>query len=189
MKLKDVNKKIFARNYVETSGDATAAVSLMYPGRAKDSCAVTGHRLLNNIDTQEMIINTMERRGITDDALVLKLKELLNAQKSIVCDKQVVKVEDNGTVVEALKMSFKLKGHLDAPNVPNLTIGLKIESPDDIDRLERIADRLERLADRPLYTAGSTVDGEIVARRKEDALPPENSAATSGVGVGGVVKE
>jgi hypothetical protein len=90
--------------------------------------------------------------GLDKSFYAEKLKTLANKKKAIVCDKQIVYVDDNSTQLESVKLGLRLHGELDR-SVENLSLSDNrqlnfIINDTDIDRLVKISETLTHLQDK-----------------------------------------
>jgi len=159
-----IKHKTFAQNLIKTRGHQTKAYMLTYPNASKvtaekNSCKILAERP----EIKQYLVEVLERKGMSVDMLVGKLKRLTNAKKSIVqASGEVIQVEDNGTRLAATTTGLKLHGALTtAVNINTDRRSININLNDrDTSELKSLTDKLEQL-NHALNLDEGIQDGEI----------------------------
>lgn len=103
-----LKQRKFIKAYIDNNFNATEAYLAISPNIKRKNAKKYGCRLLHNLNlSQNELMNML---GMTDEDLGKKLKEGLNADKSIVVDKELMDVDDYPTRQKYLDMAYKLKG-------------------------------------------------------------------------------
>ena len=129
---KTIKEKKFAKEYIKT-GNATEAAARVYDVKDRNSAKSIGGENLTKLDFADL----MDEKGLTDEKLVGKLSELLEAQKTVsaVSGKDAnagtvdfVDVPDSPVQLKALEISLKLKDKFPTNRTDITSKGEKIES-------------------------------------------------------------
>jgi hypothetical protein len=60
-----------------------------------------------------MEMGTLSRMGVTDDVLVGKIRDGMDAERPVVCDKEIFHEPDHAVRHKYVETALKLKGHLE----------------------------------------------------------------------------
>lgn len=103
-----LKERKFIVAYIENNGNAAAAYRATHPKYKGENAKVLGCRLLTkvNLTTNELL----DEMGMNDEQLHEKLKEGLDADKSIATKEEVFTVDDFPTRHKYLDTAYKLKG-------------------------------------------------------------------------------
>ena len=103
-----LTQRRFIKAYIENNGNAAKAYRSTHPKYKGENAKVMGCRMLTKINLETVeLLNEME---MTDQQLHQKLKEGLDAKKSISTKDDLIDVDDFPTRQKYLDMAYKLKG-------------------------------------------------------------------------------
>lgn len=90
--------------------------------RAAGYSHATAKNAFNNVEKRCDFRAILEQAGLTDQKVAETVADCLQADRAVVCDKEIHEVPDNMTRLEAAKVIMKIKGHLvDKPLIDNST--------------------------------------------------------------------
>ncbi len=156
----DYKERVFVNEYLKT-GNQTDAALKAYDLTSRESAGSRGSQIMARPNVQNRIQKVLERRGLSEDYSVRKLKSLTNARKKLIHGKGLVSVPDNPTRMEAVKTVLKLQGYLDANNVvDNRQVTLNVSNEGG--KMDEIIGRLQRLNEQlGVGQSGEVVDYDV----------------------------
>jgi hypothetical protein len=155
----EVKKSEYIEEVLGNGGDTTKAIKKVYGIKSSQSIKSKAEELATDEDVRDRIRNLLELRGIDLEYLNDKLAEMLEGEKAIVVDKDVVYVKDNGVRLEAMKVGYKLHGLLSNDiKVDNRQVSINMNEEDAI-KLMDIAKGIEELNKE--LELGNAENGEI----------------------------
>jgi len=102
----------FIKYYFETSGNGTQAAKLAgYKGN-EDTLKVVASENLTKHYIKDAINKLYQRNGLSDEKLLEKHIELLNAERHFVSGEDIAKSPDSTVRLGALKLAYELQGKL-----------------------------------------------------------------------------
>jgi hypothetical protein len=131
--------------------DNKQAYHLSYPKANESTCEVNSTKLLNNPVIQSRISQLLDRQGLSDTELNLRLKKLSQAKKVLINKGKLIEVEDNSIQLESIKTAYKLHGYLSntesSTYEDNRSINISLSS-EELTRLEGIVQGIKSLKDK-----------------------------------------
>lgn len=105
--------------------------SAIKAGYSRNTAYAQGKRL----DRVGNIRQTLEVMGVTDDVLVDKMRQGMEAERAIVCDKTIHHEPDYHTRHKYVETALKLKGHLDKSDtvsgITNIQVNFNVTEAKD----------------------------------------------------------
>jgi hypothetical protein len=162
--LKRVNyKRRIANELIKANFNGTKAVLAINPNLSQASARTQACRLLAKDDVKTSVQEAMTKAGIGDDLIFRQWKKTLRAKKPLVVDGVVQFFDDHPTILQSVISMLKAQGRLADQTISvSATYGAGIRSPEDIDRLERIACTLRAVTERLGQKIEGVQDGEVI---------------------------
>lgn len=121
-----MRRKMVMQGLIEGKTVKDAAISAGYSPK---SAGQQGHEILSHPEAQQVFARVMEAKGLTDELLAQKIRDLLDAQETkyfqkdgIVTDQREVAALE--TQRKTAELATKLKGHLKDRSEIDVNIGL-----------------------------------------------------------------
>ena len=102
-----VKQKKLIKGVAEGKTQKQAAIDAGYSPKCADEIA---SQQLNKDSVKQTLQQLMEKMGLSDDELLVKHKELLNAKRQVSDGTKLVDLPDYQTQIRALDSAYKLKG-------------------------------------------------------------------------------
>lgn len=135
------------KNAIKHDGDMTVAYMETYPKCKRSSASSAVSQLLKNEpEVRQSIVESLNEAGISVRRLNKKLSGKLDATKTISTPTgEIITVEDNATQMDAMKIGYKLHGHLQSGG--NVSIDNRSVSMTQIDptKLEQITKDMQAM--------------------------------------------
>ena len=107
-----LKQTLFIKYYFEQNGNGTQAARLAGYKGTENSIRVIAHNNLTKDNIMEAIARIYKINGLTDENLLKKHIQLLNAQREFVIGDVKCKSPDNGIQLGALKLAYEVNGKL-----------------------------------------------------------------------------
>ena len=149
-----LRERKFIDAYIENDGNAAQAYRATHPKYKGENAKVLGCRMLTkiNLDTIELL----DEMEMTDQQLHQKLKEGLDAKKSMSVMNQLVEVDDFLTRQKYLDMAYKLKD-----KYPSSKHDVKIEGELKLsDAKQKLISEIDKLAAKGTTGQDNSEDDE-----------------------------
>lgn len=162
-KVSEYRKKLFAKAFIEYEGNASEAYKKVFKKADPKYATTYAHSFLrNNPDVKDDVAKQAQMIGLDTVYLNSRLKELCEAEKSIVVDGNIVKIEDNSTSLEAVKQGYKLHNiGNDGVHIDNRTQSITISTPEQVAELKGVLGELKALHSTA-HDDDDICDGEII---------------------------
>lgn len=165
--LKNKNHEKFAKEIINTRGNATEAYRRVYPNNEKTT-PQSAYLLKNLPKVQDRIHGLLEKEGFTPEFLTKKLKFLADAKKPLVVNNQIHEVDDNSTQLSVVNLGLELYG---VKNKQAEGVNLTQVNYNNVntDKLEEAVDKLNRLTEKVDfdYPTGEIEDGEDYQQQED----------------------
>lgn len=140
------NDELFCREVAKIK-DPTLAFMNLYPEHTdkKIASAIVKNKICNSAAIRDRISELLDKQGLSLLDANIRLKRLLDANKAIVLNNEIVDYPDNGIRLAALEKVYKLHGLLkNEQTIDNRSVKIEISEP-DVEGRKKLANILDEL--------------------------------------------